>query len=179
MITPARFDHPLIARAVPTCAQHFSIGADAVENAVLPSDIFHVGLDLSLGCVAARPVRVGSKRELIEVRGYIARRSGVGVAMPDSADALVSLENSDVVVAGSLQHDGRTDAAEPAADDSHRSRGAPCHEAEATAVRRSVVVGPTSPQWPAVATTPPAVAARDRQAVPSVPRSCRRQCERY
>jgi hypothetical protein len=40
--------------------------------------------------------------------------------MPDSADALTTLEDRDILVAGSAQHDRCTDAAEATANNRHR-----------------------------------------------------------
>src|SRR6185503_19105307 len=94
--------------------------------------VLEVGLDLGLRRVAARPARVGSEGELVEVRGDVAGRARIGVVVPDAADPLAALEHGDVVVAGALEHRGGADATEPAADDSHRTRSG-AHGSDTTA----------------------------------------------
>ena len=56
------------------------------------------------------------------MRGDVAGGAGVGVVVPDAADALALLEDGDVLVAGALQHHGGADAAEAAADHGRRHR---------------------------------------------------------
>ena len=101
-------------------ALHLGARPDAVEHAVAARDVLEVGLDLRLRRVAARPARVGLERELVEVRRHVAGRAGIGVVVPDAADALALLEHGDVVVAGAPQHHDRADAGEAAADDGDR-----------------------------------------------------------
>jgi hypothetical protein len=92
---------------------------------VAAGDVLEVGLDLGLRRVAARPPGVGRERELVEVRRDIAGGAGVGVVVPDAADALAALEDRDVLVARAAQQRDRADAAEAAADDGDRWRSAP------------------------------------------------------
>ena len=56
----------------------------------------HVGLDLRLRRVAARPARVGRERELVQVRRDVARRARIGVVVPDAAEPLAALEQRHV-----------------------------------------------------------------------------------
>ena len=60
-------------------------------------DVLEVGLDLRLGRVATRPPRVRVERELVQVRRDVAGGAGIGVVVPDTADALAALEHRHVV----------------------------------------------------------------------------------
>src|SRR4029079_10056015 len=86
----ARLQKPLALALVP--ARDFDLGAsaDPVEHPVARRDVFNVGLDLGLGRIAVRPARIGRERELVEMRGYVAGGTGIGVPMPDAAELLAA-----------------------------------------------------------------------------------------
>jgi hypothetical protein len=77
-----------------------------------------------------RPLRVPARLEHLgpgpdAVEHAVAGGDGVGVVVPDAADALAALEDRDVLVARAAQQRDRADAAEAAADDGDRWRSAP------------------------------------------------------
>ena len=72
----ARLRAPLAALARPSSRASPRCRADPIEHAVAARDILEVLLDLGLRRVAARPARVRRERELVQVRGDVARGAG-------------------------------------------------------------------------------------------------------
>ena len=121
----AGLERPALPILVPFSSQDLDAGADRVEHTVAAGHVLDVLLDLRLRRVAARPARVRLEGELVQVRGNIACRTGVGVVLPDPAESLALLEDRDVPIAGAPQQDGGADSAEASADDGHRERLSP------------------------------------------------------
>ena len=123
---------------------HLGAQPNAVEHAVAPRHVLHVGLDLCSRRVAPRPVRVGREGELVEVRGHVAGDARIGVEVPDAADPVAALEDRHVVVALPAEHHGRADPAEAAAHDGHRRhvRKESCRAALVIEKIRSTLGGP-------------------------------------
>ena len=119
MITSACLDQPRVTGLLPVRADHLGTSTDLVEYAEVSGDTLEVGLDLGLRRVPARPPWVRGEGELVKMGRYVACRPGIGVVVPDSADALAALEDCDVLVSGPAQHDSCTDAAEAAANNRH------------------------------------------------------------
>ncbi len=120
MGTGARLERPGAPLLVPTSGGHLSAGADLLQHPETPRDTFDVRLDLGLGRVTARPA-VGREGELVEVRRDVAGSAGVGVGVPDPANAIGLLEDCDVLVALATKRGRGPDAAEAAADDCDRT----------------------------------------------------------
>ena len=116
----AGLQHPPAALVVPLGTLHVRAGADLVQHAMTARDVLDVVLDLGLRRVAARPARVGREGELVQVRGDVAGRAGIGVVVPHAADSLAALEHGHVVVPGPAQHHDRGDTGKAASD--HRDR---------------------------------------------------------
>jgi hypothetical protein len=71
---------------------HLGTSTDPVEYAEIPGDLLEVSLDLGLRRVPARPPWVRGEGEFVKMGGYVARRPGIGVVVPDSAYAVAALE---------------------------------------------------------------------------------------
>ena len=83
---------------------------------VLGRELFEVVEDLWLRRVGARPVVLALEREGVEVRGDVARRTGIRVVPPSSADAVGLLENHEVVEARLAQLGAHAESARPGPD---------------------------------------------------------------
>src|SRR5204863_8772529 len=57
---------PTARLLVPARARDLGAGSHPLEHAVAARDVLEIGLYLGLGCVAARPARVGREGELVQ-----------------------------------------------------------------------------------------------------------------
>src|SRR5690606_28972923 len=81
--------------------------------------LLDVGEDLRLRRVAPAPVELGLEGKRIEVRGYVAGRTGVVVVAPGDAGLGVLLEDQEVVLAPLTQFHRQAEAGEAGTDDQH------------------------------------------------------------
>lgn len=105
-----RRELPALAGLVPLGGADRCVGAHVRAKPEVLSTLLEVGEDLRLGGKGARPVRVGSERERVEVGRHIARSTRVGVVAPRSADAVALLVDREVEV-GALERDTHRDSA--------------------------------------------------------------------
>ena len=90
---------------------------DAAAQVELVDHVLDVSTDLFGGRVGARPGRVLGERERVQQRRDVACRTGIRVVTPGSADAVVALDEDEVVDSGSGEFDGGADAGEAGTDD--------------------------------------------------------------
>jgi hypothetical protein len=98
-------------------AVDFDSELDAATQVELVDHALDVSTDLIGGGVGARPGRVLGERERVQQRRDVARRAGIRVVPPRAADAVVALDEHDVVDARLREFDGGADAGETGADD--------------------------------------------------------------
>ena len=103
----------------------FGLQSDPIVETELSDDVSEVALNLDSRREHSGPVGFGRERELVELRRYVTRQTGVAVPMPDTADVCALLQNREVVKSCALQRDRGGDPCDAGADDDDPRL--PCH----------------------------------------------------
>jgi len=90
-------DQPALTRVIPPRSEHLDTEANLRQHAELLGGALGVALELRLRGVHPRPVRVGRKRQRVQVGRDVAGAARVGVHSPGAAHTRFALEH-DVVV---------------------------------------------------------------------------------
>src|SRR4051794_34403464 len=78
-----------------------------------------IGQDLGLPGIGASPGPVGRKGKRVQMTLDVAGGARIGIASPSTSDAVVALDDHQIVNAGAAQRNRSTQAAEPRTDDRH------------------------------------------------------------
>ena len=127
-------DLPARPLVVPARSEQLAIEPDVRQDAEAAGAVVQVVLDLLAQRVCGGPVRLRSERERVEVRRDVALTARVRVRLPRAAQVGRALEHDEVVAAGALEPDRRTQSTEAGTDD--RDVGVRREPHTATLVRR-------------------------------------------
>jgi len=116
-IADAGLEVPLGRRVVPMGGRDFGVEADMGIEFILAHAVLHIGPQLLVRSIRARPVRLRLEREGIERGGHIAGESRVAVIVPGAARSIGALEHDKILDARFLQPDRHADRPRPRADD--------------------------------------------------------------
>ena len=86
---------------------------------VLVGAAFHVGLDLGRGGKATAPTGVGLEAEAVQGCGHVHMGAGVAVVPPGAAEAVLLLQDEEVVQPGPLELDAQAQAGHAGTQDHH------------------------------------------------------------
>ena len=103
---------PLPGVRVPADGAHSGVKHEVAAQIEVVGHRLEVGQNLGLPSVGAAPGFVGRKRKRVQVTLDIARGTGIAVAPPGAPDAVVALDDDQIVDAGPAQCHRRTQAAE-------------------------------------------------------------------
>ena len=95
----------------------FGVKANQIAQLVLLHHPQNVGLDFGALRVGPRPLRIGFKRERVQVRRHIARTARVHVVAPSATHLGAALQHGDRRDALLLQANGGAQATQPRAND--------------------------------------------------------------